>query len=252
MQIFIDGVAATKYIAYSDEPSVKFTPELVPNCNYRFVVWADVVTHGKTNIDNHYNTADLTDITLRGSWSAMDESRDAFTGFAVKNNFVGESVNIVLSRPFAKLRIVANDKDKTNAVPVRGEFTYTTPHRVSFNAVTGVAAAADLASAGKTHSYTIDTYTNDTDESFTLFTDYIFAVDDALDIKFAFYEEGVAYPIMNRVYAVDDVRVMRNRVTTIKGELLTGDEVVIGEDNISITEWGNGGEVLIPGIVPGI
>lgn len=253
MQIYMDGVAAIKQIAYSDEPVVEFTLDLIPNRDYKFVVWADVVTQGKRNVDNHYNTADLNHITLKGAWRAMDESRDAFTGITTKENFTGGNIMVNLTRPFAKLRIVATDKDK-GVMPVSGELTYTTPHRVAFNAVTGVAAAADTSTRGKSHTYTIATYSADdnTDTNLTLFTDYFFAVDDKIDISFALYEEGATYPIMNRVYAVDNISVKRNSLTTISGDILTGDEVTIGEDNISVTEWGNGGEVLIPGIVPDI
>ena len=254
MQIYMDDVAVTKYVTYSDEPNVEFTPELIPNRDYRFVVWADVVTEGKKDIDNHYNTKNpesLENITLKGEWNAMDESRDAFTGFTIKENFTGGNVNISLTRPFAKLRIVATDKAEALATPVKGLITYTSSHRAAFNAKTGKAAAATV--ADKVHEYTIMSYTADTEESYTLFTDYFFAVDDKISLTFAFYEEGVSYPIMNKRYIAENVSVMSNRITTIRGNILTGDEKInFGESNISVTEWGNGGEVLIPGIVPGI
>jgi hypothetical protein len=231
MQIFIDGEQATKYIEYSDYNSVAFNPELVPNHDYKFVVWADVVTksNGATefsNVDNHYNTGDLTNITLKGDWNAMDESRDAFTGFAEEDNFACDhNVNIKLTRPFAKLRIVATDKTKYTVVPATGKVTYTTPHRVTYNAATGEAAAASL--ANKIHIYNIDTYSDDTDDSYTLFSDYFFAVDEKIKLTFAVYEDNMQTAVINKEYTFDNIEVKCNRLTTIRGEILTGGAVVI-------------------------
>lgn len=254
MQIFIDGEQATKYIEYSDGESVAFNPELVPNRDYKFVVWADVVnkSNGATefsNVDNHYNTGDLTNITLKGDWNAMDESRDAFTGFAEEDNFACDhNVNINLTRPFAKLRIVATDMGETTTIPMRGEVTYTTLSRAGFNAVAGTANQGTSLS-GTTHDYTIKTYADSSDDNYILFTDYIFALDDTVNLMFSFYEDGVSYPIMNKVFTVEDVEVRCNHITTIKGTFMTGDEVVVGNEDITVTPWGDGGEVLIPGIV---
>lgn len=255
MQIFIDGEQATKYIEYSDYNSVAFNPELVPNRDYKFVVWADVVAKSSgatefSNVDNHYNTGDLTNITLKGDWNAMDESRDAFTGFAEEDNFACDhNVNIKLTRPFAKLRIVATDMDKTAAIPVRGEVRYTTLSCAGFNAVTGTAIQGTSLS-GTTHDYTIKTYADSSDDNYILFTDYIFALDDdTIDLMFMFYEDGVSYPILNKVFTAEDVEVKRNHITTIKGTFMTGDELVVGNEDITVTPWGDGGEVLIPGIV---
>jgi hypothetical protein len=257
IQIFIDGEQATKYIEYSDYNSVAFNPELVPNHDYKFVVWADVVTksNGATefsNVDNHYNTGDLTNITLKGDWNAMDESRDAFTGFAEEDNFACDhNVNIKLTRPFAKLRIMTTDKDKTQSVPAKGVVEYTTRHRTTFNAKTGT-VLDNYESSPRTHTYAIDTYSDDTNTSLTLFTDYFFAANgDKVALTFKFYEaNNDAYPIINKTYTASDVSVMPNHITTIKGSLLTGDNAIdIGQSDITVTEWGNGGEVVITGIV---
>lgn len=230
MQIFIDGEQATKYIEYSDGESVAFNPELVPNRDYKFVVWADVVTKDSgakefSNVDNHYNTGDLTNITLKGDWNAMDESRDAFTGFAEEDNFACDhNVNINLTRPFAKLRIVATDKASATRIPAYGKVTYTTSHRVAFDATTGKSAAASL--AGKIHSYTIGTYTQNTDTEYTIFSDYFFAEEDIISLTFALYEDEAMTKIINEQYTVNDVQVQRNRLSTIKGKILSGGEVV--------------------------
>ena len=262
LQIYIDGVAAdTRLVAYSDDIDAVFYPTLIPNRNYKFVVWADVVTKAPeatkfSDTDNHYITKNaqgkstLNNITLNpnSAWKAMDETRDAFTGYAVVNNFSGGNVTVNLTRPFAKLRIVATDKENATATPVKGIVRYTSNYSEGFDAVAGEAKAPSI--AGKVHEYALDTYTNDSDESYTLFTDYLFANDGSISLTFEFYEEGVSYPIMNKTYTANDVSIVRNSITTIKGQILTGDETIeIGDSHISVTEWGAGGEVLIPGIV---
>ncbi|MBQ6940782.1 MAG: hypothetical protein IJN51_05725 [Alistipes sp.] len=231
LQIYINGQIATRYVEYSDTKSVEFLPTLIPGHDYKFVVWADVVTKDSaattfSDVDNHYNTADLSNITLKGDWVPMDETRDAFTGYAVENDFVGDhNVTVTLTRPFAKLRIVATDKAKANTTPVRGIVKYISDFSVGFDAVAG--SAKELTSSAKVHEYTLDTYSEDTNESYTLFTDYIFANDNDISLTFAFYEEGASYPIMNKTYAADNVSIKCNCLTTIKGEVLTGGEVIV-------------------------
>lgn len=252
LQIYIKNnsgnyIAATRHFAYSDtiadngdSEAVEFFPTLIPGRDYKFVVWADVVTNGATNTDNHYDTTDLANISLRGEWNAMDETRDAFTGYAVEEDFMcDKAVNIDLTRPFAKLRIVATETGGTSR-PAKGVFTYASTLRQSFNAVTGTAAAASL--AGKGHTFAVGEYTTEEANTMTLFTDYLFAVDDTIDIEFAFYEnEGDAEPLMGKRYEISDVAIRRNSVTSIKGQVLKGEEITFGD--ITIKDWGSGGEI---------
>ena len=233
LQVYIDNEPAIRCVQYGDTKSMEFSPLLVPNRNYKFVVWADVVTNGAQDIDNHYNTTNLEKITLLGDWNAMDESRDAFTGVETKNNFACDSpVTISLTRPFAKLRIVATDKANATTKPVKGRVEYTTSHREAFNAFEGTAAAASL--ENKTHTYSIDTYSNDTNSNFTLFSDYFFAEDDTISLKFTIYDE-MNTPI-GKEYTIDNIVVKRNSLTTIKGEILTGGGVRISVDDYVLAD----------------
>lgn len=234
LQVYIDGQAATRCVQYSDTTSVEFRPLLVPNRNYKFVVWADVVTKDSgvedlSNVgDNHYNTDDLENITLLGDWNAMDESRDAFTGITIKNNFeCNGPVTISLTRPFAKLRIVATDKANATTLPVKGKVTYTTSHRVAFNAVEGKAAEA---SVNKEHTYSIDTYSDDTNSNFSLFSDYFLAENDTISLKFTIYADDAMSTPIGKEYTIDNIVVKRNSLTTIKGAILTGGVVRISVD----------------------
>ncbi len=242
LQVYIDGQAATRCVQYSDTTSVEFRPLLVPNRNYKFVVWADVVTKDSgvedwSNVgDNHYNTDDLENITLSGDWNAMDESRDAFTGITIKNNFeCNGPVTISLTRPFAKLRIVATDKANATTKPVKGKVTYTTSHRVAFNAVEGKAAEA---SVNKEHTYSIDTYSDDTDSNFTLFSDYFLAENDIISLKFTIYADEAMNTQIGKEYTINDIVVKRNSLTTIKGEILTGGGVRISVDDYVLAGTG--------------
>lgn len=242
LQVYIDGQAATRCVQYSDTTSVEFRPLLVPNRNYKFVVWADVVTKDSgvedwSNVgDNHYNTDDLENITLLGDWNAMDESRDAFTGITIKNNFeCNGPVTISLTRPFAKLRIVATDKANATTMPVKGKVTYTTSHRVAFNAVEGKAAEA---SENMEHTYSIDTYSDDTNSisDLTLFSDYFLAENDTISLKFTIYADDAMSTPIGKEYIINDIVVKRNSLTTIKGEILTGGGVRISVDDYVLAD----------------
>jgi hypothetical protein len=150
-------VASTdRQVEYSDGTNVVFPVRLVPNRDYRFVVWADYVV-SKDDRDLHYNTADLANITLNDTWVAMDETRDAFTGYfdtvdEGKKYTSTSSINITLTRPFAKLRVITTDMEQLNdldIVPTKAAVTYATDHLYSsFNAFAG---AVNDAKTTKTH-----------------------------------------------------------------------------------------------------
>ena len=225
LQVYYNGVASQeRKVAYSDGKSAAFEVRLVPERNYKFVVWADVVTDGENDTDNHYDTSNLENITLLGEWNAMDESRDAFTATELIENYSGSSnINITLKRPFAKLRVVTTDiNNLTNLgiVPTTATVEYTTTHRVAFNAFEGKAADA---SESKTHSYTINPYSNETNTGaeYTLFTDYFFAENDVVKFNFKVYEDEAKTKLIKENNFVTDINVKRNHLTTIKGNILT-------------------------------
>ena len=217
--------SAERKVEWSDGKTVAFDVRLVPERNYQFVVWADVVTDGKHDTDNHYNTSDLENITLLSEWKAMDESRDAFTATELIENFnASKPINITLKRPFAKLRVVTTDiKNLTNLgiVPTTATVEYTTKHRVSFNALEGKAAGESL--DNKAHTYDIAQYTNEsnTGAEYTLFADYFFAEDDVVKFNFNVYEDAAKTKLIKTNSLNTDINVKRNYLTTIKGNILT-------------------------------
>ena len=210
-----------KMFAYTDDQTAAFDVRLVPGRNYKFVVWADVVT-GENAGDWHYDTTDLTNITLKGAWNAMDETRDAFTCVKTVEDFNATTpINITLTRPFAKLRVVTTDMNELMGVnPQYAEVEYTTEYRPSFNAFAGSANAKG--SEKKTHTYRIASY-NETGASKTLFTDYLFAIDDQEPVQFilSVYEDKQMNSLVRTTHFNTDIPVKRNYLTTITGNVLT-------------------------------
>ena len=213
-------------VEYSDGKSVAFEVRLVPDRDYKFVVWADVVADGKNDTDNHYDTSNLEEITLIGNWNAMDESRDAFTATELIEDYNGAmSIDMSLYRPFAKLRVVTTDMEALSNIkitPSKATATYTTSHRVAFNALTGKAANASL--EAKTHTYTITTYANEWDNNvskgtMTIFSDYFFAESDIVKFNLDVYDQNDDLIKSNAFQT--DINVQRNYLTTIKGNILT-------------------------------
>ena len=226
-------VASTdRQVEYSDEKSVVFPVRLVPNRDYRFVVWADYV-ESKNDEDFHYNThndGELANITLNGEWKPMDETRDAFTGYfdtvdEGKKYTSTSSINITLKRPFAKLRVITTDMKELDYLgiepPFYAEVEYATEYRAGFNAFESKAFGAG--SEKKSHSvFRIADYNDNVDKkSKVLFTDYFFAEDDVVKFTLSVYEdEAKTKPIKSNFFNTD-IPVQRNYLTTISGNILT-------------------------------
>ena len=224
LQVYYNGDtnAQSRQVKYSTGPSVSFPVRLVPDRNYQFVVWADVVDAVDADSE-YYDTADLKNITLKAdSWEAMDEKRDAFTASETINFNAAKSINIPLYRPFAKLRVVTTDYDvlanigKGSIAAHNAKVVYTTKHRTSFNAYTSEAGPAYEV---KSHEYDIKTYANETDAARTIFSDYFFAENDVVRFDIEVYEENGT--LIKKTSFPTDINVKRNYLTTLKGDVLT-------------------------------
>ena len=247
--------SAERLVEYSDGKSANFEVRLVPGRDYQFVAWADVVVNGEKDIDNHYVTMDdnkkstLGDIKFKGEWNAMDESRDAFTATIPVDDYSGTStIDLKLTRPFAKLRVVTTDiENLTNLgiTPTTAKATYVSTHYESFNAVD---ATFDGEVSNVEHEYDIvmtdgkNIYgEGNKAKEFTIFTDYFFANDET--VKFTIdVNDSEGTPIKSNSF-VTDINVKRNYLTTIKGNILTdgkGFEVKIEDAFENGTEWNPG------------
>ena len=251
-EIYYDGTMVERQVKYVDAESTSFRVRLIPNRDYQFVVWTDIVVKegtvdGVVSNDLHYVIGEtLRDITLSNNpatWVAMDESRDAFTATYPAIDFNGaQSINIDLYRPFAKLRVVTTDYDDiqklNNTQPTYAKVEYKTPHYTSFNAFDGTPGDAEM---GVTHDYEIAVYTSEDDTSRTIFSDYFFAVDgDIVNFILTAYDQRGAeddYKIKSTTFNTP-ISVRPNYLTTLTGNVLTD-----GSDiGVTVKPGINGGE----------
>ena len=206
-----------RLVEYSDDKGVVFEVRLAPGRDYKFVAWADVVA-GEADVDNHYDTSDLRAVTLKGEWNAMDETRDAYTAADSVLNFNSAStISLSLRRPNAKLRVVTTDwtADAADEVTV----TYITPHRTTFNALTGQCGDATDTN-NKVHTYTLSNNVyGETGRDRTIFSDYFFAGDND-NVKFNMVVKKGDSEVADHQFNTE-ISVNSNYLTTIKGELLT-------------------------------
>ena len=241
------------------EPVV-FDLRLVPNRDYQFVIFADFVTEGATELPtveaqadlglHHTIGATLQDITLKAD-AINTELTDAY--FASESIRVSNSAaqDIVLRRPYGKVRVIATDLHELNlnVNPQSVTVVYDAFHPMAFNAVTGAIGGeyetkeysytyADLfkeveEGGLKNHYYTsgydeykkenIDVNANGVERHkyMTLFTDYILANPEQESIHFTMTVNDKAGNEIKTTQFYTDIPVERNHLTTIIGNVLT-------------------------------
>lgn len=239
----------------------EFELRLVPNRDYKFVVFADFVAEGSAEAndmlaiaDLYYNTADLRNIsaiTAEPSWNAMNEVRDAY--FVSKNLSVSTSLTetLTLTRPFAKLRVIATDLDYIAGYSAPGyvEVTYHTEALYkSFNAVNGQLNDAKMAGDELKYSFNVNKnipYTEGYDaeaKNQTLFTDYLFAHEGQqipVNFRMSVYESEGGRLIKETDFNTQ-IPVQRNHLTTIIGDILTTEaNITVKVDDKFEDEWVN-------------
>lgn len=233
-----------------DNKSVNFKMQVVPNRTYMFVVWADFVDDGESD-DLYYNTANLRTISRKASYShtAMEEALDAYHISSTKEIKKSSTINLTLTRPMAKLRVVALDYNEiskySTPTNVRLKFdTENNPVYSTFNALTNEISNN---CAEHTYNYSIDPMpyqeyagSNTNGESVSglvLFSDYFFTPRNITE------NEKNEYPVsfsMTVIYnnneeinhSVDfdtQIPLSRNYLTTVVGNCLTQKESFIVE-----------------------
>ena len=211
-----------------------FDLRLVPNREYKFVVFADFVEQGSKD-DLYYDTTDLRNITAKTGaegWNAMNEVRDAY--FVSENVEVSTSLTktLTLTRPFGKVRVIATDLDYIAGYSAPGyvEVTYHTEALYkSFNAINGQLNATPLAGNELVYGFEVKKnapYTEGYDaeaKNQTLFADYLFARESQqmpINFKMAVYESKGGRLIKETDFNTQ-IPVQRNYLTTITGDILT-------------------------------
>ena len=231
--------------------STSFELRLIPGRHYRFVVWADFVKEGVA----YYDVTDLKNVTLTGTHNAMNESRDAYTAvYNTKTEGEGKEfssaskIEMTLTRPFAKLRVVTNDMNEIKSYSTLQSATvkYTTPIYTGFNALDAKVTGATESNVEKTVVFTNDAYKYEGEPTVdgvqTLFADYIFGTETGtvqftLDVA----DDVAALP---KVAFNTAIPVKRNHLTTIYGPVLTdANNVTVIIDNKFEGEYVNGSDV---------
>ena len=244
------------------EPVV-FDLRLVPNREYRFVVFADFVAQGASEEVTmtaqqyaglrHDIGATLQDITIKEDaddtkW-LNDEVADAYFAFEDIEITSSKAQNMVLRRPYGKLRVIATDLAELNlnVDPKAVVVKYDRTHNNLFNAVTGIISGGNATestykvvynnSVGKERladhtynaGYDAKTVKNANDETrhshITLFTDYILAEAEQTPIHFTMkvYDNAAMADtnLIKETAFTTDIPVQRNYLTTVIGNVLT-------------------------------
>lgn len=239
-------------IIVSEYETVKFELRLVPNREYHFVVFADFVAEGsaalpveeqlKVNGIRHEIGETLADIAILNE-AINDEVADAY--FATKDIKVSNAApqQIVLTRPYGKLRVIATDLAELNlnVNPAKVVVEYEEFNPSAFNAVTGEIDGAYAAKKFETsfvenvrdnmadHYYNVG-YDAETitalngavrNSHITLFTDYILAEDQQAPVHFKMSVYDGANAMIKETEFATDIPVQRNFLTTVIGNVLT-------------------------------
>ena len=248
---------------------VTFELRLVPKRHYRFVVFADFVPEDVTNSTStaiavqqnlgisHKIGNTLADIKVINS-GLNDERTDAYFGYENFTITNSASNDIVLKRPYGKLRVIATDLHELNlnVNPKKVKVEYTATHLTNFDAVTG-AATLDTEYTKRVFDSEYNEIYKEVDEKngkfglqnhfyttgydaleghkyenangavrhthMTLFTDYILA--DDLDQPQPVHFTMTVYDRENKEIKSTtfntDIPVQRNYLTTVIGNVLT-------------------------------
>lgn len=228
---------------------VTYSIRLTANRQYKFVAWADFITTG-TETDLHYDTAlDADDnwVIERKEGDAAqlnDESLDAYFVSSDPEDIVTDySASLELTRPFAKVRLIASDWDYGQGDDGQGGVTmpdkctityYNCKRFTNINLVTGAAddsVQLDEDAANCTaYAYTADisTGTKDYSEGYdaldgyrTLTVDYLMTeLSDQTNIHFTLLTEKDEETVSTYDF-VTNIPIQRNYLTTLIGNLLT-------------------------------
>lgn len=208
----------------SDAPTMSFNLRLIPNRNYTFVVWADFVANGSED-DLYYNTQNggLRNVAIiPANWNAMDEARDAYTGTTRVVDYDNLStINVTLTRPFGKLRVVTTDIAALyNILPEGIDVDYKVPVYTAFDAFEAEPKTPETKQFAFKLSEDSEYADLGSGSERTLFTDYIFGTESGT-IQF---DMDVLYADLASTTTINfntQIPVDRNKLTTLKGNMLT-------------------------------
>lgn len=230
--------------------------------DYDFLFWADCAD--KSLSDLFYDTTDLHDVRMLGSYTGNDDRRDAF--FASKSFTVTKDFDesVALSRPFAQLNVVSTDfkfiygqlpaatRDVTIAgvTPSDTKLTFSAP--AEFDVLSGQPVGSSQEFTSRASAYRkVATSSGPVviEERYTLSMDYIFAATGGISIPsvgFVASNNGGGMTSVTRTF--NDVPLVLNCRTDISGALLTG-----GKETVRVSvSWNAAPETDpdVPGTYP--
>lgn len=224
LEVYYGDDCSSRQVKYVSTPSTAFDIRLVPERDYRLVVWADIVA----KVDNRDMTADYdyyyeTSSSLRrvdvvdSLWQCDVLERDAYTGYTDVTNFSSaSSINVSLTRPFAMLRVVTtDDSSAVKTLSVSYDSVYT-----AFNAYSRKVIEKKMVNHNVFDIKSEDFYTDAPGEQ-TLFTDFILAPECDTSLVFTFSAFDSENNLVKMNTFSSGVSIKRNTLTTVKGNLLT-------------------------------
>lgn len=244
-----------------------FDLRLIPNRNYRFVVFADFVDEGSTVADDqatigkhHEIGSTLANINIKKD-GINDECTDAY--YVAQDLYISDSSaqSLVLTRPYAKVRVVATDLAELNlnVHPKAVRVTYDAIYPKSFNAITGEISTSTEGVTEVFESQYVDKLKNNMDAHYynagydamtdvsgahthlTLMTDYILAKggeQTPIHFEIAVYDDEAMTSLIKRTVFDTEIPIERNHLTTIIGNVLTTSSSIkiIIDDNFEAPE----------------
>lgn len=256
LEVYDANGALAKERMYSFEDTADnttFNLRLVPGRGYSFVVWADFVPQvderdAAESYDYHYNTsAGLTKVmVVKDHWTAINESRDAYTGKHFEADFrSSSSILVTLTRPFAKLRVVTTDIKELygDLMPETVKVNYLNTYFYNeFNALTQDVEGQPEATDEKVVDLKTMTYEYEDPKGtgvMTLFADYFFRATDDRVMFTMDVQDNTKQDIPTIVFNTN-IPVKRNYLTTVMGPVLTDANsisVTIEEGFANGKEW---------------
>lgn len=215
------GTEITAGTDLANPANTSFTVALVKGQNYDLLFWAD--KGNAQGADVYYNTSDLRNVRLTGTYVGNDDGRDAFSKCVTLTNVTSDpSMRVQLERPFAQLNVITQDIDDIMAntgtvkvVPGTVSVSFTAP--TVFNVKTQQASApTTLTSEVAPYYLTVGNQT----EHYTLSMDYILASKNQQDIKEVTLTAKKNSSVLN-TQTFSSIPLQRNYRTNIKGNLLT-------------------------------
>lgn len=206
--------------------TIKLDLEVTAGRKYNVYLWADYVKeygNDGMGVDLHYDTSNLPTVRLKEGFAINDESRDALYGSIVWEAIGDKTFGATLTRPLAKLRMMATDADpKADKVSI----TYNGTLYNAINVATGEVSTSNNSTehilTATTLNYTGGDDSDQLKTNQTVMVDYILVPSNGMtvDITAKFIDGNDKE--MNALDPIEDIALKRGNLTTLRGEMLSG------------------------------